>query len=58
MNNKAPDHAQNGNRGLLAAGIFAFAALLATGFFMTLSQGNIMFLKILIARIPGCGGLF
>ncbi len=43
---------------LLGAGIFAFAALLATGFFMTLSQGDIMFLKALIAKIPGCGGLF
>ena len=53
---RAPD--RRGSRGLIAAGIFAFAALVTTGLVMTLAQGETMFLKTLIARIPGCGGLF
>ena len=51
-------HQPRNGRLLLIAGGLAFSALVIMGLGMTLTQGETMFLKTLIARIPGCGGLF
>lgn len=53
-----PEPRQRSGRLLLVAGGIAFASLVTVGLVMTLAQGETMFLKTLIARIPGCGGLF
>lgn len=46
------------NRRLLLVGGFAFAALLTSGLFMTVAQGETLFLKSLVSGLTGCLGLF